>query len=355
MLAQTHPNPRLSAAARRGLVMLVTTAALLCAPVPSAVAQSQASSSEVQLFRIGTGGPQGTYFPVGNLIANALSESTAACPPETRCGVPGLLSVAQLSNGSVANVEAISAGVLEAGLVQADVAHWAYSGTGIFEGKRTHTGLRAVASLYQENVHVVVARDSGIRSIGDLKDRRVSLDEPGSGTLVDARIVLEAAGLSEATIRPVYIKPQFAAEKLAQNSLDAFFIVAGSPTKSVLDLATRGKVMLVPIGLETAEAIQQRYPFLAPSTIAAQTYPGIPETHTVSVAAQLLVSASLSNDLVYQITRELWTGRTRNMLVNGHPKGKEIRLKSAAEGIGIPLHPGAMRYYLEHRISLPGG
>ena len=355
MRTRTEPYPDLSVGVRLALAVLVVAAALVVAPIGSADTLGQNSAAEPRLLRIGTGGSQGTYFPVGSLIASALTENTTACPPDTRCGVPRLLAVAQLSNGSVSNVEAISAGILEAGLVQADVAHWAYSGSGIFEGKRSHTGLRALASLYQENIHVVVGRDSGIRAIRDLEDRRVSLDEPGSGTLVDARIILEAFGLSEDTIRPVYIKPQFAAEKLRKNSVDAFFIVAGFPTKSVMELTTSGDAMLVPIARQTAKAIHRRYPFLAPSKIPALTYPGVPEIDTVAVAAQLLVSASLPNDLVYQITRELWTKRTRDMLVNGHPKGKDIRLESAAEGIAIPLHPGAMRYYLERRGSSSGG
>ncbi len=341
--------------ARLGSLAVLILASLIQTATPAAGAQSVDAYSQPQLFRIGTGGPQGTYFPIGNLIAASLSEGTTACEASTRCGLPGLLAVAQLSNGSVSNVEAISAGVLEAGLVQADVAHWAYSGTGGFAGKAPHTRLRAIASLYQESVHIVVSRQSGIARIRDLEGRRVSLDEPGSGTLLDARIVLDAAGLDEKDLRTVYIKPQFAAQKLRRNGLDAFFIVAGYPTKSVVDLTARGEARLIAVERSVAKDIQKRYPFLTPSTIPANTYAGIVDTPTVSVAAQLLVSADLPDELVYEITRTLWSERTGRLLQKGHPKGREIHLESALEGIAIPLHPGADRFYRQLRISRADG
>ncbi|MDX1513660.1 MAG: TAXI family TRAP transporter solute-binding subunit [Gammaproteobacteria bacterium] len=323
-------------------------ALVLLAGVPHVQAQSVSTPNELRLFRIGTGGPQGTYFPIGNLIAAALSGAGPDCGAPARCGVPNLLAVAQLSNGSVSNVQAISAGVLEAGLVQADVAYWAYSGTGRFEGKPRHPNLRAVATLYHESVHIVVSLESGIRRIAELKGRRVSLDEPGSGTLVDARIVLEAAGLSERDLRPEYIKPQFAAEKLRRDRLDAFFIVAGYPTRSVAELANRGEARLLPIDPEIADEVHRRYAFLVPSKIPNGVYGGIPETPTVSVAAQLLVSADLPDELVFEITRTLWSKRTATLLRQGHAKGREIRLESALDGIAIPLHPGAARFYRQH-------
>lgn len=317
---------------------------------PKAFAQSQSNLEGTRLFRIGTGGAQGTYFPIGTLIARAISESSESCAKAKGCGVPDLLAVAQQSNGSVSNVKAISAGVLEAGLVQADVAHWAYTGTGVFAKSQKRADVRVIASLYRESVHVVVNRDSGVRSMLDLAGRRVSLDEPGSGTLVDARIVLDAYELKERDLKPTYIKPQFAAEKLTEGTLDAFFIVAGFPTKSVMELTSRNAATLVPIDGDVARRIERRYPFLTPSVIPADTYPGVPETGTVSVYAQFVVSASLPDELAYRITRELWKERTMRMLKQGHPKGQEIKLDSALRGVPIPLHPGAEKFYRERGL-----
>jgi TRAP transporter TAXI family solute receptor len=314
------------------------------------LAQSRGGLEHTRLFRIGTGGAQGTYFPIGTLIARAISDRDASCEKAAPCGVPDLLAVAQQSNGSVSNVEAISAGVLEAGMVQADIAHWAYTGTGVFAKKERRADIRAIASLYRESVHLVVSRSSSMEAINDLVGRRISLDEPGSGTLVDARIVLDAHGLEERDLNPVYIKPQYAAEKLTEGTLDGFFIVAGFPTKSVMELTSHNAATLLPIDRETATRIQRMYPFLTPSVIPAETYPGVPATGTLSVYAQLLVSAHLSDEVAYMITRELWSERTKKLLTEGHPKGQEIRLESALQGIPIPLHPGAEKFYRERGL-----
>lgn len=338
---------------RTALLTAVFAAALALVgdPVDSKVAaQTHNGVDDTRLFRIGTGGAQGTYFPIGTLIARAISDRVTSCTEGTDCGVPNLLAVAQQSNGSVSNVEAISAGVLEAGLVQADVAHWAYTGTGVFAKKQKRADIRAIASLYRESVHVVARRESGVNVMNDLAGRRVSLDEPGSGTLVDARIVLDAYELEERDLKPIYIKPQFAAEKLTEGTLDAFFIVAGFPTKSVMELTSRNAATLIPVDRDVATRIQSMYPFLTPSVIPADTYPGVPATGTLSVYAQLLVSASLSDELAYKITRELWSERTMRLLEKGHPKGSEIRLESALQGIPIPLHPGAEKFYRERGL-----
>lgn len=331
---------------------MVAVALLAFGQSPAAGAQS---AGDLQLFRIGTGGTQGTYFPVGNLIAASLSEGTTACEANTPCGIPGLLAVAQLSNGSVSNVDAITAGILEAGLVQADVAYWAYSGSGIFSGKTPHTNLRAIASLYDESVHIVVRPGSGISRIRDLRGRRVSLDEPGSGTLVDAHILLEVSGLTEKDLQPVYIKPQFAAEKMRIDGIDAFFIVAGYPAGSVADITRNGKARLISIEDDILNAVESRFPFFKRSTIPENTYTGIEEVKTVSVAAQLLVSAALPDDLVFDITRVLFSERTRALLKKGHSKGREIRLETALDGIAIPLHPGAERFYRQQKVLGSGG
>ncbi|MFN9971347.1 MAG: TAXI family TRAP transporter solute-binding subunit, partial [Phycisphaerae bacterium] len=136
----------------------------------------------------------GTYFPVGGMIATAISEASGG-------GVRGLVATAVASNGSLANIAAIASGHLEAGLSQADVAYWAWSGTGLFAGQPRVQSLRLIANLYPESVHIVTRRGSGIRSVADLAGKRVSLDEPGSGTLIDARIVLAAHGIAETDIR----------------------------------------------------------------------------------------------------------------------------------------------------------
>lgn len=210
---------------------------------------SGAAAEDVRFFRIGTGGVAGTYFTVGRLIAEGVTPPPApgTCAEHEPCGIPGVVAIAQVANGSVANVDDVARGDLEAGLAQADVIHAAYMATGPFAGRPPLRQLRAVARLYAEAVHVVTRRDAAIGSITGLKGRRVALDEPSSGTLVDARIVLTAHGLDENDLRTEYVKPNIAGTALVTGDLDAFFIVAGYPTPSVAALADQDAIDLVPI------------------------------------------------------------------------------------------------------------
>ena len=316
------------------------------------IPMSALCGTEVTLLRIGTGGQEGTYFPIGSLIARALS-GTEKCAGDENCGVPGLLAVAEISNGSVSNVDALSEGALEACLSQADVAYWAYNGSQMFADRGRRADLRAIARLYPESVHLVSRRGSGVVSVANLAGRRVSLDEPGSGTLVDARMVLAAFGVSESSLRPVYLKPQFAAEKLIKDQLDAFFFVGGYPAGAIASLASTHGARLVPIDGAPAQLLIRENPFLTPGTIPGGTYAGIPETPTLNVPAYLLVSARLPDELVYRITRALWSARAHRILARGHPKGRLIRRDRALLGLSIPLHPGAARYYREVGLLPP--
>ncbi|RMD65172.1 MAG: TAXI family TRAP transporter solute-binding subunit, partial [Alphaproteobacteria bacterium] len=314
----------------------------LGATLAVAGASAQGVVSEMRIFRIGTGGIGGTYYPIGGLIAHAISNPPGSrpCDQGGSCGVPGLVAIAQSANGSVANVRAIGSGDLESGFVQSDIAYWASTGTGMFKGRGPIGNLRAIASLYPESVHLVVRKGAGIRTVADLRGKRVSLDEPGSGTLVDARLILQAYGLSEHDFSPDYLKPIPAIAKMKAAELDAFFIVSGFPTAAIMELANSVGADLVSIDGPQARALVSRYRFFSPTVIPAGTYAGIAETRTVSVDAQWVVAAEVDEDLVYAITRALWNRNTRRLLDDGHAIGRAITLKTALNGIAIPLHPG---------------
>ena len=160
------------------------------------LAASAAGAQDMSFFRI----------PIGGLLANAISNPPGSrpCDQGGSCGVPGLIASALSANGSVANINAIAGGTLESGFSQSDVATWAYSGTGIWEGKPAVEKLRTIANLYPESIHLVASADSGITSVADLKGKRVSMDEPGSGTLVDAKIILGGYGITEDDVRAAF-------------------------------------------------------------------------------------------------------------------------------------------------------
>lgn len=289
-----------------------------------------------QFFRIGTGGTAGTYYPVGGMIANNVSQ-------------PGKVVVtAQATNGSLANVNAIAGGAMESGFSQSDVATWAYTGTGAFEGKPKIGDLRMIANLYPESIHLVVKKGSGIKTVADLKGKRVALDEPGSGTLINARMVLAAYGVKESDIKPEYIKPNQAGDKLKDGALDAFFFVGGAPAGAIAELASGGAgIELVPLTGPQADGLRKSNPYFATDSIAAGTYKDVAAVQTLAVGAQWVTSAKADTETVYQITKSLFSESTQKALQAGHAKGKFITKENAVQGVGIPFHPGAEKFYKE--------
>lgn len=323
--------------------VLVAIGAIIISSFSLASIQAQ----EPQFFRIGTGGVAGTYYPIGGMIAHAISNPPGArpCSQGGSCGPPGLIMIAQSANGSVSNVRGIQQGQLESGFVQSDVAYWAYTGTGTFADREPIGELRTIASLYPESIHIVVRSDSPIRNIEDLRGKRVCLDEPGSGTLIDAELVLREYGISKRDIDPEYMKPDLAIQRIRERKLDAFFIVAGYPARAISELAQDTGLRLLPIDGPVAERLVSKYRYFSRDRIPDDVYQGVGSTATISVGAQWLVSATVDNELVYQITSALWNQNTRLLLDNGHRKGQSITLETALKGIAVPLHPGAKKYY----------
>ncbi|WP_439613596.1 TAXI family TRAP transporter solute-binding subunit [Reyranella sp.] len=318
----------------------------------AALGAMPAGAQDITFFRIGTGATAGTYFPIGGLIANAISNppGSRACADGGSCGVPGLVATSVASNGSVANANAIAAGTMQSGFVQSDVAYWAYTGTGIYEGRPKADGLRAIASLYPESFQLVARKGSGIKSVMDLKGKRLSLDEPGSGTLVDARLILAAYGLTEKDMKAEYLKTQQAADKLKDGTLDAFFSVSGWPNGAISELAVTTGIDLVPIAGPEADGLVKKFSFFATDAIPDDAYKNTPGVKTVSVNALWVTSIKQSEALIYAITAALWNANTRKLLDSGHAKGKVIRLEDSLQGLGIPLHPGAEKFYKEKGI-----
>jgi uncharacterized protein len=329
--------------------MRINRRSVLLGGLGTALAASPTLAQDVTFFRIATGGTAGTYFPIGGLIANAISNppGSRTCADGGSCGVPGVVATAVASNGSVANVSAIATGSAQSGFTQSDVAYWAFNASGIYEGRPKVDVLRAIANLYPESFHLVARKGAGIKTIKDLKGKRISLDEPGSGTLVDARLILAAYGLTEKDVKAEYLKAQQAADKLKDNALDAFFSVSGWPLGAIAELAATTGVDLVPIDGPEAENLIKAYSFFAADEIPDGAYKGVNGVKTVSVNAIWATSSKQPDLLIYGITAALWNPSTRKLLDSGHAKGRVIKLETATQGLGIPLHVGAEKFYKE--------
>jgi hypothetical protein len=215
------------------------------------------------------------------------------------------------------------------------------------EGKAPAKDLRTIAALFQEHIHLIALKDSNINSVKDLKGKRVSLDEPGSGTYVDAKLILESNGLSTGDVKAEALKGKAATDALRNGKVDAIFVVAGFPTGAVVELASSVDIKLVPIDGAGAKALTSKYGFFSQSPIPSGTYEGVDEVSTVAVGAQWFTSAKEDNELIYQITKALWNKETRKLMDVGHAKGKTITPESALSGVGVPLHPGAEKFYKE--------
>ena len=329
--------------------MLSRRTLLAGAALAPVAAQAQ---QDITFFRILTGGTVGTYFPIGGLIANAISNPPGSrpCSDGGSCGVPGLVATSVASNGSVANVAAIAAGTAQSGFVQSDIAYWAYTGTGIYNGRPKVDVLRAIANLYPESVQLVVRKGSGIKSVPDLRGRKISLDEPGSGTLVDARLILSAYGLSEKDLLPQYFPAQRVADSLRDGTIDGFFSVSGWPQSSVADLAATVGIELVPIAGPEIDKLIGQFTFFSAEDIPDNAYKGVAGVKTVGVHALWTTSSKQNDELIYKIAVALWNPATRKLLDSGHAKGREIKLDSATQGLGIPLHAGAEKFYKEQGL-----
>lgn len=303
-------------------------------------------------FRIGTGGAGGTYFPIGGTVANAISAPPGSrpCDEGGQCGVPGLIAIAQSTTASVFNNAAVQNGELEAGMAAADVTRSMYLGEGKFEGK-PHPKLRIVANLYPEDLHLVLPKGETIESLADLKNKRVGIAQAGSGTQVAVLQMLEAYGVTRDNMDEAELNNSQSAERLADGQLDAYFYAAGWPVAAMIQLASTKGMNLHSFSEEDLQKINEIVPAYIPSAIPGGVYEGITEeTKTPAVSALLVVSADADEELVYGITKALWNDNSRKLLDNGHPKGKQITAETALDGVealGVPLHPGAERFYKE--------
>ena len=309
---------------------------------------SFAQAQEMKFWRIGTGGAGGTYFPIGGLIANAISSppGSRSCAKGGTCGVPGLVAIAVSTNASVANMNAIHAGQLDAGLAGAQSVTQGYNGTGKFVGNKKDK-VRVIANLYPEDMHLVLPEGVNLGSLKDLNGKKVGVAAAGSGTQVSVKMILEHYGI-DADQHELNLGQS--TQRLADGQLDAFFYAGGTPFASLIQLGSTKGFNLYKFSDAERKAINKIIPYYVESNIPAGVYENITtDTPTIAVNGQLVTSIDQPTDLVYAITKALWSKKTRGLLDKGHAKGKAIMLETALKGVLIPLHPGAEQYYRDRK------
>ena len=282
---------------------------------------------------MGTGGETGTYYAVGGVIGQVVSDKT------------NLSITAVSTNGSKENILNIKAGANQLGFVQNDVAAYAYNGKNLFEKEGKVDNFRIVAALYSEQVQIVTC-DPSIKTVADLKGKKVSIGAAGSGVYFNAIDVLAAYGYTEDDIVPQYLAFGDSADGLKDKQIDAAFIVAGAPTTAIADLANSTETYLVAIDDEHRKILMDNCPYYAAATIPADTYKGITEdVETVTVKATLIVDSKASEKDVYDLTKNIFDNL--DTISDRHSKGKEFSTDYGTSILDIPYHAGAIKYFTE--------
>jgi TRAP transporter TAXI family solute receptor len=316
-------------------------AALVAAVAAFGLATAGAQDKKTTRISIGTGGTGGVYYPLGGGLAALLSKH-----------VPGVEATAEVTAGSIANLQLIGSGKSEMGFTMADSAWDAYQGLDKFTGKKV--ALRTLAVFYPNRMHVVTVEGTGISKFSDLKGKRVSTGAPASGTEVMSLRLIEAFGLDpnkDMTRERLSVAESVNAVK--DGKIDALFWVGGVPTPSITDLAaTPGKkIKLIDHG-DGADNMRKRIgPIYVKNRILANAYPGqATDTTNVDVWNLLVVPENADENLVYEITRTLF--EKKDELVKVHKDASFLDLQNQTSGAApIPFHPGAIRYFKEKGLK----
>ncbi|KGR79324.1 TAXI family TRAP transporter solute-binding subunit [Ureibacillus manganicus] len=288
-------------------------------------------SSDIEFLSLATGGTQGTYYALGGTFADLITDET------------GIKTTAEVSQASAANVNALKAGDAEIVFIQTDIAYYAKNGELMFEGDAMEN-LVAIGGLYPETVQLVTTANSGIKSFEDLKGKKVSVGAPGSGTYANAEQLLEIHGLSiKDDIQAQNLDFGESTDGLQTGQIDAAFITAGYPTAAVEALGATADVVIVPVAADKAEALIAKYPYYAKDTIPAGTYGLESDVPAVSVLAMIATTSDLPEDVAYGITKAIYANAEKI----SHAKGAFIKTETALDGIGIPVHPGAQKFFDE--------
>jgi len=292
--------------------------------------------AQQRFVTIATGGTAGTYYPLGGAMSEIWNKNIAK-----------MNSTAQATGASAANINLLKDGKVDVIFVQNDVAFYALNGVELFKDK-PFKDLRGMACLYNETVQLVALESSGIKSVYDLKGKKVSVGAAGSGVEANARQILEAAGLTYGDIKVQYLSFAESASNLKDGNIDAAFTTGGFPIAAIQDLAVSKKTILVPVDKKILENLMGKWSFYAPQVIPANTYAGITTaTSSVTVKSMLAVSAKLDAALVYEMLKTMYDNTPR--LVASHSQGVNITIASALEGMSLPLHEGAAKYFKEHQ------
>lgn len=302
---------------------------------PGEAAEEAAPTANRDLFvTVATGPTSGVYYPIGGAFSSIIQNDL------------GFRSSAQSTGASVENINLILNGQAELAITMADAVTQAYLAFGAFEDQEPKEELRGLMSLYPNYVQLVTLESSGIETFYDLAGKRVGVGAPNSGVELNARLMFEAHGMTYDDIRADYLNYGEAVDQMRNGMIDAAFVTSGIPNATVMDLGTTNDIRIIPIEGEGMAYLQEFYPFFTPNIIPAGTYNNDEDVNTATIMNLLLVHHEMPEDAVYEITKGFFDHL--NTIHSAHNAAKEnINLESVTEGMIVPLHPGAERFFQE--------
>jgi len=314
---------------RRDLLALSVAGAV----VPSAFYPRSAAAQQ-QFINVLTGGQAGVYYPLGVALSQIFAKE-----------IPNVRATAQVTRASVENLNLLQQGRGELAFTLADALSDAWKGNSEAGFQSKLDKLRAVSATYNNYIQIVANADSGIRSLADLKGKRVSVGAARSGTELNARDILRAAGMSYSDLSKVEYLPFAESVELMKNrQLDATLQSAGLGVASIRDLATAIRITMVSVPPEVVAKVGD--PAYQAAAIPANTYTGqTADVPTAAIPNFLVTHSGVPADLVYQMTKAMYSNL--ETLYAAHNAARVIKRENALKGMGIPLHPGAERYYKE--------
>jgi hypothetical protein len=329
----TFPQRRLGLQDKHGAVCmrLGKSLRLLAAATGLAASSTLFAAPTINVL---TGGTSGVYYPIGVALAQLYSDNIAGSETTVRA-----------TKASVENLNLLQIGRGQLAFALGDSLADAWQGVEDAGFRAPRDRLRAIAGIYPNHIQIVASRESGIRTLADLKGKRISVGAPRSGTELNARAIFKAAGLSHEDMGQVLFKPYAESVELIRNrQLDATLQSAGLGMAAIRDLAAVLPVTFVAIPADTVARIGNSA--YRAGVIPAGTYQGQERSVPTATISNILVSqTSVSDELAYRMTRLLFENLDR--LAHAHPAAKGIELEHAVEGLPIPLHPGAERFYRE--------
>jgi TRAP transporter TAXI family solute receptor len=312
---------------------MLTSSKWIAAAVAVGAVWSAPAARAQAFINVLTGGTSGVYYPLGVAIGKIYSDR-----------IPGVKTQVQATKASVENLVLLQQGRGELAFTLGDSLKAAWEGDEEAGFKSKLDRLRTIGAIYPNYIQIVATVDSGIRTLADLKGKSLSVGAPKSGTELNSRAILAAAGLSYKDIGRVEYLPFAESVDLMKNrQLDATLQSAGLGVASLKDLSSSAEITVVSVPKAMVDKIGP--PFVA-AKIPANTYTGQDkDVPTAAVINYLVTSSAVSDDLAYQMTKLIFESLPE--LANSHVAGKDIKLEQAAIGSPVPLHPGAIRYYKE--------